>query len=126
MSAEAQAPLAEAAPRQAGEAALARIHLFDTTLRDGAQTTGVDFSLDDMMPTAPKSSRLKLASLASSRDDRRQSSMSWIESALHRRSSDDRRVTAVTQVGGEENTAPPPSSSSICFLKYLELIGLKN
>jgi 2-isopropylmalate synthase len=24
-----------------------RIHLFDTTLRDGAQTTGVDFSLDD-------------------------------------------------------------------------------
>ncbi|MGL4727451.1 MAG: citramalate synthase [Bosea sp. (in: a-proteobacteria)] len=25
----------------------ARIHLFDTTLRDGAQTTGVDFSLDD-------------------------------------------------------------------------------
>ena len=24
-----------------------RLYLFDTTLRDGAQTTGVDFSLDD-------------------------------------------------------------------------------
>ena len=27
--------------------ARARIYLFDTTLRDGAQTSGVDFSLDD-------------------------------------------------------------------------------
>ena len=24
-----------------------RIHIFDTTLRDGAQTRGVDFSVDD-------------------------------------------------------------------------------
>lgn len=30
----------------------ARIHLFDTTLRDGAQTTGVDFSLDDKRSVA--------------------------------------------------------------------------
>jgi 2-isopropylmalate synthase len=30
----------------------ARIHLFDTTLRDGAQTTGVDFSLDDKRAVA--------------------------------------------------------------------------
>jgi 2-isopropylmalate synthase len=30
----------------------ARIHLFDTTLRDGAQTTGVDFSLDDKIAIA--------------------------------------------------------------------------
>ncbi|SFJ55920.1 2-isopropylmalate synthase [Bosea sp. OK403] len=29
-----------------------RIHLFDTTLRDGAQTTGVDFSLDDKRSVA--------------------------------------------------------------------------
>lgn len=29
-----------------------RIHLFDTTLRDGAQTTGVDFSLDDKRAVA--------------------------------------------------------------------------
>jgi 2-isopropylmalate synthase len=30
----------------------ARIHLFDTTLRDGAQTTGVDFSLEDKRAVA--------------------------------------------------------------------------
>ncbi|KFC63856.1 2-isopropylmalate synthase/homocitrate synthase [Bosea sp. LC85] len=30
----------------------ARVHLFDTTLRDGAQTTGVDFSLDDKRAVA--------------------------------------------------------------------------
>ena len=29
-----------------------RLYLFDTTLRDGAQTNGVDFSLDDKMPIA--------------------------------------------------------------------------
>jgi 2-isopropylmalate synthase len=29
-----------------------RLYLFDTTLRDGAQTTGVDFSLDDKMQIA--------------------------------------------------------------------------
>jgi len=29
-----------------------RVHLFDTTLRDGAQTTGVDFSLDDKRAVA--------------------------------------------------------------------------
>ena len=52
MSAAASATLAEATPRKAGEATLARIHLFDTTLRDGAQTTGVDFSLDDKRAVA--------------------------------------------------------------------------
>ena len=35
-----------------GEGSVARIHLFDTTLRDGAQTTGVDFSLDDKRAVA--------------------------------------------------------------------------
>lgn len=29
-----------------------RLYLFDTTLRDGAQTTGVDFSLDDKVKIA--------------------------------------------------------------------------
>ena len=29
-----------------------RVYLFDTTLRDGAQTTGVDFSLDDKRAVA--------------------------------------------------------------------------
>lgn len=52
MSAEAPVTSVEAAPRKAGEAALVRIHLFDTTLRDGAQTTGVDFSLDDKRAVA--------------------------------------------------------------------------
>lgn len=36
----------------------ARIHLFDTTLRDGAQTTGVDFSLDDKRAVAGLLDRL--------------------------------------------------------------------
>ncbi|PZN92835.1 MAG: citramalate synthase, partial [Hyphomicrobiales bacterium] len=35
-----------------------RIHLFDTTLRDGAQTTGVDFSLDDKRAVAGLLDRL--------------------------------------------------------------------
>ncbi len=35
-----------------------RIHLFDTTLRDGAQTTGVDFSLDDKRAVAALLDRL--------------------------------------------------------------------
>ncbi len=36
----------------------ARVHLFDTTLRDGAQTTGVDFSLDDKRAVAALLDRL--------------------------------------------------------------------
>ena len=36
----------------------ARIHLFDTTLRDGAQTTGVDFSLEDKIAVATLLDRL--------------------------------------------------------------------
>lgn len=36
----------------------ARIHLFDTTLRDGAQTTGVDFSLADKIAIAGLLDRL--------------------------------------------------------------------
>jgi 2-isopropylmalate synthase len=28
-----------------------RLHLFDTTLRDGAQTNGVDFTLHDKTPS---------------------------------------------------------------------------
>ena len=36
----------------------ARIHLFDTTLRDGAQTTGIDFSLDDKRAVAAMLDRL--------------------------------------------------------------------
>lgn len=36
----------------------ARVHLFDTTLRDGAQTTGVDFSLDDKRAVAGLLDRL--------------------------------------------------------------------
>ena len=30
-----------------------RLYLFDTTLRDGAQTSGVDFTLDDMAAMKP-------------------------------------------------------------------------
>jgi 2-isopropylmalate synthase len=41
-----------------GEGTTARIHLFDTTLRDGAQTTGVDFSLDDKRAVAGMLDRL--------------------------------------------------------------------
>ena len=29
-----------------------KIHIFDTTLRDGAQTQGVDFSIDDKLKIA--------------------------------------------------------------------------
>jgi 2-isopropylmalate synthase len=36
----------------------ARLHLFDTTLRDGAQTTGVDFSLEDKRAVAALLDRL--------------------------------------------------------------------
>lgn len=36
----------------------ARVYLFDTTLRDGAQTTGVDFSLDDKRAVAALLDRL--------------------------------------------------------------------
>jgi 2-isopropylmalate synthase len=43
-----------AAPYDARE----RIYLFDTTLRDGAQTTGVDFSLDDKLHIAGLLDRL--------------------------------------------------------------------
>ena len=35
-----------------------RIYLFDTTLRDGAQTTGVDFSLEDKKQIARMLDRL--------------------------------------------------------------------
>ena len=35
-----------------------RIYLFDTTLRDGAQTTGVDFSLEDKRAVAALLDRL--------------------------------------------------------------------
>src|SRR5918993_5872199 len=35
-----------------------RVYLFDTTLRDGAQTTGVDFSLDDKRAIAALLDRL--------------------------------------------------------------------
>ena len=31
-----------------------RLYLFDTTLRDGAQTTGVDFSLEDKRAVAQR------------------------------------------------------------------------
>jgi 2-isopropylmalate synthase len=40
-------------PRSATEAAMKeRLYLFDTTLRDGAQTNGVDFTLDDKLAIA--------------------------------------------------------------------------
>ena len=37
-----------------------RLYLFDTTLRDGAQTTGVDFSLEDKRAVATLLDRLGL------------------------------------------------------------------
>src|SRR5262249_173927 len=37
-----------------------RLYLFDTTLRDGAQTSGVDFSLDDKIAVAAMLDRLGL------------------------------------------------------------------
>src|SRR6516162_916760 len=37
-----------------------RLHLFDTTLRDGAQTSGVDFSLEDKIAVAAILDRLGL------------------------------------------------------------------
>ncbi len=36
-----------------------RLHLFDTTMRDGALTTGVDFSLDDKRRIAAMLDRLR-------------------------------------------------------------------
>src|SRR3954466_4065020 len=38
----------------------ARLYLFDTTLRDGAQTTGVDFSLEDKRAVAALLGRLRV------------------------------------------------------------------
>ena len=35
-----------------------RLYLFDTTLRDGAQTSGVDFTLDDKLAAAAMLDRL--------------------------------------------------------------------
>ncbi|MBX9907438.1 MAG: citramalate synthase [Beijerinckiaceae bacterium] len=52
-------PSASQTPSPArGEGKAARIHLFDTTLRDGAQTTGVDFSVDDKRAVAGMLDRL--------------------------------------------------------------------
>ena len=37
-----------------------KIYIFDTTLRDGAQTQGVDFSIDDKLKIAEAQSKLKI------------------------------------------------------------------
>lgn len=50
--------LSEPSAAREPAAAPARIHLFDTTLRDGAQTSGVDFSLDDKKMVAALLDRL--------------------------------------------------------------------
>ena len=37
-----------------------KVYIFDTTLRDGAQTQGVDFSIDDKLKIASALDRLRV------------------------------------------------------------------